>query len=311
MKEKRMRSRAALWLVSLAGLAVAIPGARAAEQNGHAQRTQKEPGQEGPGKFRLRPDLWESGGADAAPVLAASTSAAVTARGQGQEPAQGATHELAERDRWKFTLSPYLWCTGLQGTSRIGPTKTKIDMDFGDVLENLKLGTMLDMRLDRGRWAIHSNVLWADLEADVGSGRVQAEVECNLVIVELDGQYQLTDHLRLIGGARYYYLGLDIDGKGRLGVSASGDEDWIDPIGGLAFTYPLSERWSFGARGDVGGFGVGSDLSWQVWGLFDYRFNESSSLVFGWRHLDWDYDGGRFKLDAHMSGPVIGARFRF
>ena len=306
-----MRTRAAGWLVFFAVLAATIPGAGAAAPKEQAQRTQEEPGQEGPGRFRLRPDLWASGGADPAPVLAASTPAAATARGQGQEPAPEVTHELVEQDRWKFTLSPYLWCTGLQGTSRIGPTKTKIDMDFGDVLENLKLGTMLDLRLEKGRWAIHSNVLWADLAGDVGSGRVRAGVECNLVVVELDGQYQLTDHFRLIGGARYYYLGLDIDGKGRLGVSASGDEDWIDPIVGLAFTYPLSERWSFGARGDVGGFGVGSDLSWQVWALLDYRFNKSSSLVLGWRHLDWDYDGGRFKLDAHMSGPIVGARFRF
>jgi len=52
----------------------------------------------------------------------------------------------------------------------------------------------------------------------------------------------------------------------------------------------------------MGSFGADSNLSWQSWGLFDYRFGKCNSLVFSWRHLNWDYDGGggddRFGMDS-------------
>jgi hypothetical protein len=63
------------------------------------------------------------------------------------------------------------------------------------------------------------------------------------------------------------------------------------------------------ARGDIGGFGARYDFARHLQGLFDYCFGERNSLVFGWRHLDWDYDEGdgegRFGIDSYTTGPVV------
>ena len=58
---------------------------------------------------------------------------------------------------------------------------------------------------------------------------------------------------------------------------SSAGKSWIDPFVGVHFMAPLAERWWFGARGDVGGFGVGSDLAWQAYA--DIGFNASKLVI--------------------------------
>jgi opacity protein-like surface antigen len=63
--------------------------------------------------------------------------------------------------------------------------------------------------------------------------------------------------------------------------------------------------------GDVGGFGVGSDLTWQAFGGVSYDINETWSIKAGYRALATDYENGGFRLDAVSHGPVVGLGVRF
>jgi hypothetical protein len=63
-------------------------------------------------------------------------------------------------------------------------------------------------------------------------------------------------------------------------------------------------------RTDVGGFGVGSDLTWQTILGVGWGFTESGQLDLGWRFLDVDYDGN-FAFDAQYSGPMLGLIWTF
>ncbi|MCP4402668.1 MAG: hypothetical protein GY801_35850, partial [bacterium] len=66
---------------------------------------------------------------------------------------------------------------------------------------------------------------------------------------------------------------------------------------------------------DVGGFGVGSDLTWSVSSFLGYQFTPLFSLWGGYRALGVDYQTGSgtdvFKYDMTMSGPIIGLGFSF
>jgi AhpD family alkylhydroperoxidase len=68
-------------------------------------------------------------------------------------------------------------------------------------------------------------------------------------------------------------------------------------------------------RGDVGGFGIGSDLTWNLVGTFQYYLSRAVSLDVGYRAFDIDYDQGSgatlFKFDVLMHGPRLGVVFRF
>ena len=65
------------------------------------------------------------------------------------------------------------------------------------------------------------------------------------------------------------------------------------------------------AYGDIGGFGVGSHLTWQLLGGVQYDVSSRWSLSAGWRHLDINYDHKGFVFDAAMDGPILGAVYKF
>lgn len=77
----------------------------------------------------------------------------------------------------------------------------------------------------------------------------------------------------------------------------------------------LGERWSFVARGDIGGFGIGSDLTWHATAHFDWQVTERVTVLFAYRIFDLDFDDGggtgHVALDLQESGPGIGAAFSF
>lgn len=66
-------------------------------------------------------------------------------------------------------------------------------------------------------------------------------------------------------------------------------------------------------RGDIGGFGVGSDLAWQVHGKAGYRFSELFGLDLAYRVISMDYEKGDpgFVYDMRIFGPELGLVFHF
>jgi hypothetical protein len=68
-------------------------------------------------------------------------------------------------------------------------------------------------------------------------------------------------------------------------------------------------------RGDIGGFGVGSDFSWQIQANAGYRFSKLFQATIGYRVIGINYDKGegmdRFVYDVDTYGPVIHTGFNF
>ena len=63
--------------------------------------------------------------------------------------------------------------------------------------------------------------------------------------------------------------------------------------------------------GDVGGFGAGSDFTWQVALGAAYDFSKTISGKFGYRYLSVDYDKGGFAYDMKTRGVHLGLGIRF
>ena len=71
-------------------------------------------------------------------------------------------------------------------------------------------------------------------------------------------------------------------------------------------------------RGDIGGFGVGSKFSWQLFGGYSHDFKVGDwtiTSVAGYRVLSIDYSQGSGNtqkgVDAIIHGPMIATSFRF
>lgn len=64
-------------------------------------------------------------------------------------------------------------------------------------------------------------------------------------------------------------------------------------------------------RGDIGGFGVGFELTRNPYGAVGTSLSETTSMEIGYRYLYTDYVTGGFEYDAAMKGVFIGTRIVF
>ena len=120
-----------------------------------------------------------------------------------------------------------------------------------------------------------------------------------------------------IFGLRYVGMKGDLDiAFGPLpGPNVSGSQNWFEPFIGFRSVWKISEMFTAGARADIGGFSIGSRLTWSLAIGLDYRISELISANLGYEWMDIDYSTGsgrnRFAIDALIQGFRIGVSFHF
>ena len=224
---------------------------------------------------------------------------------------------------WQFEVSPYFYMSGLEGdmgvVEEVEPVA--VDLSFGDIMKNLKFALMGTFDARHGRFVASVDTLYLRLgasedieirdvdllEGELGSTTFITTATAGYQVVADDGLF-----IDLLGGGRLNAMktSLDLTGPQR-SFSGSKTETWIDPVIGARFKAPIATNWSVKAYGDVGGFGIGSDHTWQLRADVQYDLSSHWSLTGGWRHLDIDYSENGYVFDAAMSGPILAAVYRF
>jgi hypothetical protein len=177
---------------------------------------------------------------------------------------------------------------------------------------------------------------------DLHTGKIHADVELSqdTTTFEWGGGYRLlrlampnrTVPFRLdaLAGGRYYNYWSSVhatastkvhgvpDGPRAVerAIAAHGSVDWIDPFVGGRFTVPLTDDIEFSFRGDIGGFGVGSDLAWDIVTGLKYRIPYEPLgihpwFALGYKVLSYDYDKNGVLIDLTFQGPVTGIGLTF
>ena len=220
---------------------------------------------------------------------------------------------------WTHEIAPYLWGAGLEGTTAVGPVSADLDASFSDILGALEIGFMGSYRGQGDRMSVLFDFVYSGLGGD-GKGpgdAVKADVDIDQLVLEGDLGYALTENLHGFVGLRYVDLETRIKLKGPLGNTESARDkvDWVDPVIGLYYIWPVSDQWSLSLRGDIGGFGVGSEFSWQAVGMLRWQFSEGLGALLAYRYLSMDYEDGKgvgyFEYDMSMQGPALGVVFSF
>ena len=225
----------------------------------------------------------------------------------------------AQGSDWHYLVAPYLMFPNMKGETGIGELPLiPVDADPGDVFSNLHFGAMLYAEMQNDTWTLSSDILYMDLEEDIDERVIinGGSVGVSQLGWELAVMRRFTPNLELGIGVTYNRLEADVDidvGPGTFSVGTT--EDWIDPtIVGRA-TFPINDQWYFQTRANIGGFGVGSDLMWQLAAEVGYKSSERWSFSFGYRVIDFDYDHGsdenRFVYDMQTFGPQIKAAYSF
>lgn len=226
-----------------------------------------------------------------------------------------------EPARWQFRASPYLWGAGLKGSVATLPPAQPVDVDvsFGDVLDKLDVGLMGAVEGRRNRWGFLTEILYLSLSADAdtpGPLFSNLDYQMDMWLVTAAVTYALSDSdrhfLDIVAGVTYW----DVDNRLAFeqGVASrrkiSEQESWADPIAGLRGRIRLDANWSL--AGHVFSAVAGdSDSAWELYAGVGYELGERWSLVAGYRHKEVDYAKAGFVYDVEMSGPLLGAAYRF
>jgi hypothetical protein len=209
----------------------------------------------------------------------------------------------------------------------------------------------------RGPLSFFNDVVYAQVSGSGGfsgsvSGRratatfgAHVSADYQLAIVEAGSAYQIWSNgtqgsagstaFDLLAGARCWHQDVDISAdvtgtvtlngplglsiRGNRAIAASGSVDWVDPFIGACVRQQLVPGQEIVLRGDVGGFGAGSQFSWEAIGTYNWLLGVTHGIpvdgYVGFRALSADYSQGsgtsKFSFDNVIYGPVIGATLRF
>lgn len=222
---------------------------------------------------------------------------------------------------WWLTITPYSWITATDGDMGVAGSVAPVDLSFEDTLEDLEFAFMLVVEGGFDRWAFGFDGIYGAFSSSAGlpagaAPFTKATVDFDQFFGRAHIGYQIIKEnnslLTAFVGARYSYLSTDIAFTGAApSQSVDGSKSWVDPVIGLHGSWPINDRWLLQGGGDIGGFGVSSDLIWQVNAVLGYHFTDSVAALVGYRGLGVDYTDGGFLVDTVAHGPVIGLSFHF
>ena len=210
---------------------------------------------------------------------------------------------------WNFNLRPYFFLSGISGSITIPPT-FPMNSNFGDILKHVKLGAFINFTAQKGQWGASGDFQYINLYGE-GSGLLDVSLDLKNVIGEVDTFYQpdSAPTLRFLAGVRSYSVNQIVTIEGNELPAAS--TVVVDPILGAYGAWKLSDRWDFELRGDIGGFGVSSEFTYQMMALFHWDITESLAIPFGYRVLGYQIKQDEILMDTRMAGMILGLDIRF
>lgn len=231
---------------------------------------------------------------------------------------------------WDVWVAPYLWALSMGGDAAVGAERADVDVPFTDVLKDLSFGLMAFVDARKERLGFFFNPILSRVGSEESHHGHDIDITNDAAIIAAGAYYRAVETrladddggtarrfiLEPYIGARWTYMRAKVDVKGVGEIDES--VDWLDPIIGVRTLVDLAPNWDFALGADIGGFGIGSDSSWNAQALFGYRFkmgDRDAILRFGYRALYQDYATGsgpnRFAWDVTQHGPVLGLAVRF
>jgi hypothetical protein len=238
--------------------------------------------------------------------------------------AQGSKPNEQPKSKWSFLVEPYLMIPNMSGNVGLGDLPdVSIDASSGDIFSKLKMGAMLNLEASNDKWTIATDFIYMDLKQDVKTGTVinSGDVTAKQFAWEIAGLKRLTPWLELgLGGILNSVnsgvnINLNAIGGGTNNKAKELTQTWFDPMLVARVKNKPGQKFIYQLRGEIGGFGIGSDLAWQIQAYAGYRFSKLFQVTGGYRVISLDYTTGsgesRFMYNIDTFGPVVRFGFNF
>ena len=211
---------------------------------------------------------------------------------------------------WSFDFIPYYQFKNVKGDVTVDGVTRSVDADYEDVDDLRNSGVAVLFSGRKGDWGFLVDWGWTEYVSFPSADEL---VRADIGTLEGTATYRWKSlsGLELLAGLRTYRL--NVDYVDRVDPANNEDDDafWLDPIVGARIVFDLGKRWEIWLKGDIGGFGAGSDLAWSALANIGWRVSDLVSLWGGYKYLDIDYEDGDFAYDASTRGFFIGLGFSF
>ncbi|MGZ5135327.1 MAG: hypothetical protein ACXWCG_09260 [Flavitalea sp.] len=239
-------------------------------------------------------------------------------------PSSTAQDSTAGKNKWNLLVEPYLMFPNLKGTTGVGSLPdADVDADPGEVFSHFKIGAILYFEMAKDKWAFSSDIIYLNLDEDATTGPVINSGNVNLkqFLWEVAALRKLFPWLEAGIGGRLNSLKTSVDlvtkniGGGTTVSSNSMTQTWFDPIIVARVKNQVDKKFLYQVRGDIGGFGIGSEFAWQLQAYAGYRFSKLFQATAGYKIISVDYNKGsgddRFLFDMDTFGPVVRLGLNF
>lgn len=219
---------------------------------------------------------------------------------------------------WRQTAFLYGMGAMIEGDAQAGNLSVPVDVSLSDFFDVLKFGAMAAYRIENDQWSFSGDVTYMNLGASqtAPQGRASLGLDVDQVTLMATAGRRVAPQLEALLSLAYFDVSADLRVRILQQVrTASRDARWVDPLIGLNFEVPVSGKWRYTLRGDVGGFGVGSDFTWHALTKFTYHPSERFGWYLGYRVIAYDYEDGQGRnyqrYDLRQHGPGAGIAFHF
>jgi hypothetical protein len=226
--------------------------------------------------------------------------------------------------KWHYRVEPYMMFPNMSGSTGVEAfPPVDVNASALDILGKLQIGGMLYLEASNDNWSINSDLLFMNLKQDITSSTLinNGKVNAKQLGWELAGLKKVTPWLEFGIGGLLNSLEIDMNitrnqvGGGTITQSGKKSKTWFDPMLITRLTTPAGKKFIGQFRGEVGGFGIGSDFAWQLQALAGYRFSKLFDMTAGYRAIGLDYSSGEgantFVYDMITFGPVLRFGFSF
>ena len=233
-----------------------------------------------------------------------------TCGAQGTTPPNTPTKSLDNQanatssdDRWHVDSNSYFWLPGVRGTLSVLGRTVGIHASAIDLAKNARLGIMHSYDFSYNRFVIPVDIFFVRLKADKslpfpGLMATTATATVNELILTPKIGYRLIDtrtgiKVTAVTGVRYWHVGESLGfSPNPLNLNISRSQNWADPLVGANIHVPLTPKIVADIQGDVGGWGAGSQLEYQIVGLLGYKKQVNLTLFRHKLPTDWTFQAG-------------------
>jgi hypothetical protein len=197
--------------------------------------------------------------------------------------------------------------------------------DLKDIMDNTDT-TILggELEFGKGKWFTSVTAFHQKSEKDSGDDTRGADVTFTETAVNPVLGYRLYQTslggdkaLAVFGtvGAYYVKVKTEVDiNTPLLNISENKDIDFLDPMFGARAYLALTKKFGISAAGQIGGFGIGSELNYLAGGNLVYNFTNWLAVSGGYRYWYWKYEDDDAKLnrlEQTLHGPVVGLQLKY